>query len=267
MTTNEKLIKNIAIVLALTLAISIILIIFSSIIKITSFFEEPNKEKTTNLLTITENFPKSFELDIENSNISIIEGDIFQIETNNKNISYKENYNKITIKEKKSPINSTRNTLIITIPKKHIFEELEFETGAGKIEIENILSNFLALELGAGKTTINNMVILKEIEIDGGVGNIEIKNSQLNNLKLEMGVGDLDINTILTGKNKIEMGIGNINLNLLDQKNNYSIKTNEGIGNITINNKKISDFNNYGTGNNLVIIDGGIGNINISFQE
>lgn len=68
----------------------------------------------------------------------------------------------------------------------------------------------------------------------------------------------------LKGNNKIEAGIGELKINLKDSIDNHRFDVNKGIGSIKVNNNEISNNTIYGTGVNLLKIDGGIGSIKIN---
>ena len=78
-----------------------------------------------------------------------------------------------------------------------------------------------------------------------------------------MGIGKFELASNLTGRNDIDAGVGKLDLNLLDSIENYSIKADKGIGSITINRKEVSDSMQYGNGDTIIDIDGGVGSIEI----
>ena len=201
-------------------------------------------------------------------NISIKTGNKLKIETNNKNINFKQDNNRLHIKEKHGWFNKTQNSdLIIYVPQNFIFDMVSIESGAGKLNVDQLLTKNLYLDLGAGKVVINNLNTFDNTEIDGGAGSIEINNGKINNLDLDMGVGQLSLNSTLTGNNKIDSGVGVIDLNLNGTINDYKIKIDKGIGAVNLNGEKVKGNTYYGTGSNLVDVDGGIGNINISILD
>lgn len=92
---------------------------------------------------------------------------------------------------------------------------------------------------------------------DGGIINIS-------NLSLVVGVGNCNISASLKNNNVIEAGVGQLNIELLDNIDDYKIKLTKGIGDITINNLKITDNNTFGNGNKNISLTGGIGPISIT---
>ena len=147
-----------------------------------------------------------------------------------------------------------------------MFDFVLIENGAGKLDINDLSTNELELDLGAGKVTIDKLTVLKEASIDGGAGEVNISNSSINNLDLDMGIGIVLISSTLTGNSEIDAGIGEVDLNLLDKKDNYKINIDKSIGEIIIDGNKVGEENSYGNGLNTIDISGGIGSININFK-
>ena len=82
-----------------------------------------------------------------------------------------------------------------------------------------------------------------------------------------MGIGKFEVTSVITGNSKVNAGIGILELNIQGNKENYTIKTDKGIGSIKIDGKEVADNVTYGNGENNIKIDGGIGSIDIEFEE
>ena len=134
------------------------------------------------------------------------------------------------------------------------------------MNIESINANKFNLDLGAGVTVIDN-IIVDSADIDSGAGKFIIKFGKINNLDFDMGAGTAEITSIITGNNEINSGVGNLKLNLIDNIENYKIKINKGIGKVEMDNKEVSDNKIVGTGLNFINISGGIGTIAVNFME
>ena len=98
-------------------------------------------------------------------------------------------------------------------------------------------------------------------------GKTELNSCEINNLKANLGIGEFVFSGKLTGKNKIDSGIGAIKISLMDNKNNYTINVSKGLGSVTLDGQKLEMDRVYGTGENYLDIDGGIGEIKIEFKE
>lgn len=269
MSSTQKLIKYFALAFAWVLIFSIFSALALTLTTIGSSLDDNNSitEKLNNI-----DFEGDFnilEIDISTSKLIIKEGDFFKAETSNKYISCKQDGNKLFIEERKHSwfSNNDNNELIVYIPKSFIFDAVAIDTGAGKVDIEELITKKLYLNLGAGKVEIDNLVVSDEGEINGGAGEFIIKDGNINDLNLDMGVGRIELNSKLTGESIVDSGIGEISLNLIGKLDDYKIIIDKGIGSATLNGTNMSDDTYYGNGSNKIDIDGGIGTINISLKD
>ena len=121
--------------------------------------------------------------------------------------------------------------------------------------------------MGAGKADIDDLNVMTRARISGGTGKVKIKNSRINDLNLDIGVGKTAMTGTLTGTCKVNCGVGKAELTLVGNKEDYQIKVDKGVGNATLDGKSIRDDSVYGDGQNRIDIDGGIGSVDIEFEE
>lgn len=270
MSNLQKIIKYLAIALAIFLTFNIIYGIMYGVSFIGKIFgndEAIIKEKLESIDVL--NATNILDINVSSSNITIKQGTTLRAETNNKYINIKQDNNKMLITEKKNNcfFNYNNNELIIYIPNDFMFDGVLIEAGAGKVNIDSLSTKQLYLNLGAGKVDINNLIVLSNAKIDGGAGDLSIVESDIHNLDLDMGVGKLLLEAKLIGNNKIDSGVGKMDLTLIGTLEDYQISLDKGIGNATINGTLMVDKNIYGTGFNKIDIDGGIGSIDIDFKS
>ena len=274
MNQTQKIIKYLAIALAIFIIINIIsAIIFGIILATRIFYPEIIDNKDLNFdeiqeLNLTNEEIMNIDLDLSSTSLVIKTNDIFKIETNN-NLKTKINKNTLYIEEKNYRFNISDNSheLIIYLPNNMVFNDIDIDAGAGRIDIEKLSYKNTKIDFGAGKAVINNLNITSTAEIDGGAGEIIINSSNINNLDLDTGIGNFEVNAILTGNTEINSGIGKVTVNLLNSINNYKLIINKGIGSIKLNKEKINGDNFYGDGFNIIEIDNGIGEIEINSIE
>lgn len=273
MTLAQKIIKNLAIAFACFLIISIISGILSTLYALSGILglQKENKKIKDEMSMV--NFENeeiaTLDIDVNFTNLIIKNGDNLIAETNNENINCKQNNQNLQIKEKQRNLFSRNNKsdLVVYVPKDLKFKKVKINTGAGKIQIENINTENLYLELGAGETTINKLNVTNSCEIESGAGKVNILSGKINELNLDMGIGKFEITSAITGNSQIDAGIGNLELNIQGNKENYKVQLDSGIGNIKIDGTKVADDTQYGNGENIIKINGGIGDINIEFKE
>ncbi len=255
MTTVQRIIKYLAIALAIFIIIAIssgILLglnIYSDLLGLTKTENSRNEIKAeiqvNNKDTKVFNSEiKSLKIDLAYASLDIIQGDNFKVETNSRDVSSKQDGSRLVIKEKSVNLFKVDNNkrVIVTIPKDVTLDIARIETGAGQLQIEKLVTKSLNLDMGAGKVTVQNLQVTQDTKIEGGAGKVEILSGKLNNLDLDMGVGNFSIAATLTGNNKVDAGVGKLDLKLEDGTDNYTIRVNKGIGSIKIDNKE------YGTG-------------------
>ena len=266
MTTFQKIIKYLALAFALFLSISIITGICSALFMVANLFGAKTEAETVNR-AIGSDFT-SISINISAAELEISTGDKFAVETNHKYLKCEENDDILKISETKSFFASHPKGMkvILTIPKDKIFDYADIRAGAGSVTIDELSSNMLNIDLGAGELIAQRLDALYNAEIDGGAGSVTIKGGHLSNADIDMGMGELNLTSKLSGKSSIDYGVGETNLVLIGEEYDYKIKLDKGIGKAMIDSRKMSDDSVYGAGENYIEIDGGIGTLNISFE-
>ncbi len=273
MTSAQKIIKYLALCLAtflIFLIISSLLGVFYSVSKILDV--QKDNEVTMDKMS-TVNFKtddiSSLDINLLFTNLIIKQGNNLYVETNNEKVHFDEENNSLKIKEDSRSWLSQNNKgdLILYLPENSQFKTVEIQAGAGKIQIENLVTDFLSLELGAGETSIQRLNVSENCKIESGAGKVSLLDGRIKNLDLDLGVGKFELTSSLLGSNKINAGIGSLELNLLGNKKDYLIKADKGIGTIHVDEAVVSDDSTIGTGENTIKIDGGIGNIDVSFRN
>lgn len=275
MTTVQKVIKGLAIALAVFIIFSIVSAIASAFFAIEgtkwligSLNEEmvPHVEETFNIEDI-----KNINLVSGIEEIKILTGDEFKVIGENVPKSF-------TCSVENETLNITSNgktkfsfksaaEIKIYIPKEFIFENAQISLGVGESTIESLLTENLDLTCGAGEVEIRYIEATKSATISCGVGEFTIKDSKLNDLDFNAGVGENKITSVLTGKCSIDQGVGETRISLKEfDEEKGKITTQKGIGELRVNRKQYSGSQTFGHGEDVTIdISGGIGEINIEY--
>lgn len=279
MSSGQKIVKIFAIILAVFIIGSICSAILTGI-GILSEIEYWNEHDATSEDSKVNEMIQDIEqinelkenvkvkIDLMVSSLEIKEGSTFQVEKRNvsTNLVCRVTGNTLEVKEKS--IKRLKNVddkarIIIYIPKDINLNTLDISMGAGIAQIQNINTEKLNISAGAGRMVLNNITSDKT-DIDGGAGSLTINNSTLNNLDLDCGVGVTKLTGDITGKSKISCGVGRTEIDLAQSKNNYTIQTETGLRSIRLNGEKCLDDEHYGSGENLIKIDGGVGSVEIT---
>ena len=267
MTPFQRIIKYLAVAFALFLVISIFSGIFGALGLVSGLVgSEPAGE--TRSYPVTGEI-ENLDLEISAAALKIIPGDRFSVESNHKYLTVMEEKGVLTVSEKRSNfgVSSGDVAVVMTIPEKYVFEGALISAGAGKVSIDTLSAKELTLELGAGATEIGTLEVKNHSSVSSGTGKLTIRDGELHDLSMEMGVGKLEFTGRMTGNCDVDFGIGGAELTLLGSRDEYQIELYKGIGEVTLNGKDMSDGGVYGTGENRIDIDGGVGSIRIQLES
>jgi DUF4097 and DUF4098 domain-containing protein YvlB len=276
MTTLQKVIKYLALAFAIFLTVSIVGGILSAVGLLGSLFSDDDAE-WGDVIGETKNYTVSSEISDLNIQINaadfyIKEGKSFSVESNLKNLEVDEKNGCLTLKDltkiKLNGSNAYENAVLtIWVPVGTVFDNVNIKTGAGRFTVDSLSAATIGFELGAGDVTISKLIAEKSANIEGGAGRITISDGAIKNLDLEMGLGQLNLTSALTGDCNLDSGVGEMNVTLLGSKDDYELDIEKGIGNITVDGKNVTDFGSSGNGANEVDIHGGVGAINVRFNN
>lgn len=261
---NNRIIKTFAFILAAIVIISMLGGIYALCITVFDLFQSNQIENQIQY----DSLMSSLDIDLKTANLEIKLGDKLLVSTTNKYVTTYQNNNNIVIKEKKhSLLSKDNNKVIITVPDNFLLDIVEIDITSGSIKIDKLETKRLNLDLGSGTTKINNLLVTDKTKIDCGSGKFLLNNGNLSNLNLDTGLGDTILNTKIIGNSNIETDIGKLELNLIGSLNDYELTIDKGVGSIKLNNESLKDKSVVGTGNNYLLIEGGIGLTSITTSE
>lgn len=268
MTNSQKVIKYLALALAVIIIVGIVSGISSAFSGLSYLFM--NSNGTTAQLNDfnINNELNSIDIDVSAAELEIKIGNKFNVQSNIENLSVKEKDGVLKISEAVKIWSNHNETpvLQVTIPSGFVFKKSQIETGVGSVYIESMLSKEIVLDFGAGEVKIDALTAYEKAKIDCGAGKVTISDGALNNLDLDMGVGQLNLTSALSEKSDFDCGVGSAYITLLGQESDYSIHIDKGIGSVKVNDKNVKDSTVYGLGANNVDIDCGVGDVDILFQ-
>lgn len=266
MTLFQKIIKYLAIVLAVCLIVSIVsgilglLGVFGLFGSTDAVAEDMTQYPVSGEVT-------AIKIEIHAADLTVVESESFFVESNLKKLTVSQDRGILTIREKDRLARNYKGAVLkIGIPKDFVFTSAQLETGAGKVDIAALQAEDLSLELGAGEVKIAYLSATKCAELEGGAGKITISDGSLQDLHMEMGAGQLNLTAALFGSSELDLGVGETNLTLLGAQEDYTVCIDNGIGSATVNGQKMKNDDTYGSGKNRVELDGGVGNICVNIK-
>lgn len=279
MDTFQKIIKALAIALAVFIIfciVSVILLVVSTILKISFVFdlvtiEEGEVKSYTESYNIEE--VQNLEIISTVANVEIIYSDVLQVVAEDVTDKFKVELKDGNLKiEEKMKTNISFGSEIkpeikVYIPEGFKFSVANVSLGVSEYKIDSLIADEINLTIGVGDAEIDYIEAIEKIKIDTGVGKLYIKDSKLSELELNAGVGNYDITALLTGNCKLDCGIGNGILTLKDfNEETTCIKMDKGLGNIRVDGKEYNEGQIFGTGSEIIDINGGVGNITLNLQ-
>lgn len=269
MTSIQKVIKYCATAFAVFLTVSIIGGILGAAGLFGGVFGEGGVSEETETYTVSQN-TTGLKVDINAADLTITKGESFFVESNLEKLTVEEKDGTLTVAEK-SKIGWGQNynnaVLILHIPGDFVFEKAEITTGAGRLTVDSLSADDLHLELGAGEVKIGELNASRRAEIDGGAGAVTISGGTLYDLDLDMGVGKLDLTAAILGNSELDYGVGEADLTLIGSKDDYRLTFDKGLGRAVVDGQEMSDGSTYGSGENRIDIDGGVGAVDVDFRE
>lgn len=306
MNSGQRLIKLLATIFAIFLAISIIgaiiggiSLIFhisdasysikSNITELEEGYSDSGKNdssKTYEKHSFSKTYTNidSFEIDASINDVTLIEGTEFRVTVKDVYTSCKVSENNGTLKVDDSTsrhflswledfldgneIDSLKGgSITITYPKDFTANTCEINAGTASININTLKANHLDLEAGTGSIT-GDTITAKFMDLECGTGSVSFDSSYFSGTDIECGVGSVTIDGKMTGENTIECGVGSVDLNLEDSQDSYKIDIEKGLGTITIDGSTYSSLStSSANAPNSLSIEGGLGDTTIHFAK
>ena len=265
MTLKQKFIKYIAVFLAAFLIASMSLAAFGVLSSLLGIEDKRDiLSDYDNSLTVSSDV-SILKLNISASQVKIVKGEEFAAATDNSEIEITEKGSVLEITEKKKlGIFEGDRLVIITVPENKVFDSVRISAGAGEMNIEALKAETLNMELGAGDIVFDSIEISGSAAINAAAGELIVRSGRINELEMNLAVGDVNLKAALTGKTEIDCAAGDIDIELAGEESDYSIEVDKGISSCKFNGKELKDDTRYGDGENIIEIDGGIGDIEIT---
>lgn len=266
MTNFQKIVKYLAVLLAVALIAGMAAGVVKGISVIAKFADLTTSDGKVE--DVREETVKKIRVKLFRTDLVIVEGESFNAETDNEDVTVKEVFGTLVVEENsKSIVDSIKKSeVVLTVPEGYTLEQIKITTGAGRFTAEVLNAEKIDLNFGAGAVDIDKMISGSKTEITGGAGKVEICDGKTNDLDLDMGVGKLRYRAEITGKSEIDCGMGGMDLILLGGEESYSVDIDKGLGLISINGVSYDDGIDYGDGENKIDINGGVGEIKVKFE-
>lgn len=195
--------------------------------------------------------------EIDSLKISMGRGDMNILPSEDNTVIYYEGQGRFSCEQKGKTLVIKDNgfdastPIELYLPRK-VFEQVEVELGAGRMDIADLSADRLKIELGLGSLEAEHLEAIQELEV-------------------QVGAGRFWANSCIGKKIDLECGVGSIELTLAGKETDYDYTLECGIGNISYGNRMLSGLGKEKKIDNQaewkINAECGMGQIDIDFLE
>ena len=279
MTGFQKFIKYAAIAFGIYLSITIVLVLlgvargFVGASKNDEFKDIVRDREEYHTEDITRNYEniKSLEVNVEETELIIRNGDTFKIEGTNipDRMEIEQDGNKLKVSDEEVSSSFSDENMVVTIyiPEDVKLDNIDLEINYVSADIQKLNTANLELDIYNNYCEIDE-IIADNMEFKNEEGNIDIYDAEIGRLLFDSESGVEDVSLDITGNAEINLEYSYTDMNLIGTQEDYQINTKNQSGNIYIDGTTItSNSETLGSGNAKVNLDNVHADIFISFRE
>ena len=279
MTGFQKFIKYAAIAFGIYLSITIVLVLLgiargfvgaSKNDEFKDIVRDREKYQTEDITRTYENI-KNLEVNVEETELIIRNGDTFKIEGTNipNKMEIEQEGNQLNISDEELPSSFSDENMVMTIyiPEDTKLDTIDLEINYVSADIQKLNTANLKLDIYNNYCEIDE-IIADNMEFKNEEGNIDIYDAEIGRLLFDSESGVEDVSLDITGNAEINLEYPYTDMNLIRKQEDYQISTRNKFGNIYIDNEIItSNAETWGSGNTKINLDNVNANIFINFRE
>ena len=279
MTGFQKFIKYAAIALGIYLSITIVLVLLgiargfvgaSRNNEIRDLVRDREQYQTEDITRTYENI-KKLEVNVEETELIIRNGDTFKIEGTNipDRMEIEQDGNKLKVSDEEVSSSFSDENMVVTIyiPEDIKLDTIDLEINYVSADIQKLNATNLKLDIYNNYCEIDE-IIADNMEFKNEEGNLDIYDAEIGRLLFDSEAGVEDVSLDITGNAEINLEYSYTDMNLIGTQEDYQINTKNQSGNIYIDGTTItSNSETLGSGNAKVNLDNVHADIFISFRE
>ena len=279
MTGFQKFIKYAAIALGIYLSITIVLVLLgiargfvgaSRNNEIRDLVRDREQYQTEDITRTYENI-KKLEVNVEETELIIRNGDTFKIEGTNipDRMEIEQDGNKLKVSDEEVSSSFSDENMVVTIyiPEDIKLDTIDLEINYVSADIQKLNATNLKLDIYNNYCEIDE-IIADNVEFKNEEGNLDIYDAEIGRLLFDSESGVEDVSLDITGNAEINLEYSYTDMNLIGTQEDYQINTKNQSGNIYIDGTTItSNSETLGSGNAKVNLDNVNADISINFRE
>ena len=279
MTGFQKFIKYAAIAFGIYLSITIVLALLgiarglvgaSKNDEFKDIVTDREEYKTEDITRNYENI-KNLEVNVEETELIIRNGDTFKIEGTNipDKMEIEQKGNQLSISDEELPSSFSDGNMVMTIyiPEDTKLDNIDLEINYVPTDIQKLNTANLKLDIYNNYCEIDE-IIADNMEFKNEEGNIDIYDAEIGRLLFDSESGVEDVSLDITENAEINLEYSYTDMNLIGKQEDYQISTKNQAGNIYIDGETItSNAETWGSGSTKINLDNVNADIFISFRE
>lgn len=279
MTGFQKFIKYAAIAFGIYLSITIVLVLLgiargfvgaSRNDEFKDLTRDREEYRTENITRTYENI-KNLEINVEETELIIRNGDTFRIDGTNipDRMEIKQDGDKLKVSDEELPSNFSDENMVVTIyvPENIKLDTIDLEINYVPADIQKLNTANLKLDIYNNYCEIDE-IIADNMEFKNEEGNIDIYDAEIGRLLFDSESGVEDVSLDITGNAEINLEYSYTDMNLIGAQEDYQISTRNQSGNIYVDGETItSNAETWGSGNTKINLDNVHADIFITFRE
>ena len=160
--------------------------------------------------------------------------------------------------------------ITLYIPEGIVWDEVNVELGAGRLEFGELTAKEASLEVGAGQI-VGELFCVDELDIDVGAGSVELAEAQVRHLEADVSMGSLTYAGDITSGAELECYMGNIEMELAGNEKDYDYELRGTMGSLIVGGQDYSGLGNRKVQDNnaakRIDAECSMGNIEIRFRN
>ena len=279
MTGFQKFIKYAAIAFGIYLSITIVFVLLgiargfvgaSRNDEFKDLTRDREEYRTENITRTYENI-KNLEINVEETELIIRNGDTFRIDGTNipDRMEIKQDGDKLKVSDEELPSNFSDENMVVTIyvPEDIKLDTIDLEINYVPADIQKLNTANLKLDIYNNYCEIDE-IIADNMEFKNEEGNIDIYDAEIGRLLFDSESGVEDVSLDITGNAEINLEYSYTDMNLIGAQEDYQISTRNQSGNIYVDGETItSNAETWGSGNTKINLDNVHADIFITFRE
>lgn len=279
MTGFQKFIKYGAIAFGIYLSITIVFVLlgiargFVGASRNDEFKDLTRDEEeyhTENITRTYENI-KNLEVNVEETELIIRNGDTFRIEGTNipDRMEIKQDGDRLKVSDEELPSSFSDENMVVTIyvPEEIKLDTIDLEINYVPADIQKLNTTNLKLDIYNNYCEIDE-IITDNMEFKNEEGNLDIYDAEVGRLLFDSESGVEDVSLDITGNAEINLEYSYTDINLIGTQEDYQISTRNQSGNTYIDGETITNnAETRGSGNAKINVDNVHADIFINFRE